>query len=117
MQIRAEVKPALWGAVGGAIALAVIGFGWGGWVTSASARDLVKKNSDSAVVDALTGICVTQFHLQTDASLKLDELKKLPSYEQGTYVDKGGWAKMPGSEAAVSGVATNCATKLVEAKA
>ena len=116
MQMRAEVKPALWGAVGGAVVLAIIGFGWGGWMTASSARDMVKKNSDGAVVAALADICVTQFHVQTDASMKLEELKKLPSYDQGTYVDKGGWAKMPGSEAAVSGVAANCASRLVEAK-
>ena len=53
MQMRAEVKPALWGAVGGAVVLAIIGFGWGGWMTASSARDMVKKNSDGAVVAAI----------------------------------------------------------------
>jgi GTP cyclohydrolase I-like protein len=38
MQIPAEVKPACWGAVGGAVALAIVGFMWGGWVTGGKAE-------------------------------------------------------------------------------
>ena len=32
-ETKAAVKPALWGAAAGAIALAIVGFNWGGWVT------------------------------------------------------------------------------------
>ena len=50
MKIPAEVKPALWGAVGGAILLAFIGFTWGGWMTGAQARDRAEKGASAAVV-------------------------------------------------------------------
>ncbi len=29
MQVPASVKPAIWGAIGGAVAAIIIGFGWG----------------------------------------------------------------------------------------
>ena len=112
MQMRAEVKPALWGAAGGAIALAIIGFGWGGWVTGASAAQFAKKNADSAVVAILSPICVKQFQAQADAPAKLEELKKISSYQQAGFVEKGGWATMPGSDTPIVGVAAGCATIL-----
>lgn len=112
MKIRPEVKPALWGAAGGAAALALIGFAWGGWVTGASAESLAKKNADSAVVAVLAPICVRQFNAQTDAVTKVAELTKLPTYEQASFVEKGGWATMPGSDTPIVGVARSCATIL-----
>jgi len=44
-----KIKPILWGAVGGAIALAVIGFNWGGWVTSGTAEARAKETAATAV--------------------------------------------------------------------
>ncbi len=38
MNIPIETKPALWGAAGGAVVLAIVGFSWGGWVTSSTAE-------------------------------------------------------------------------------
>jgi len=77
MNIPAEVKPALWGAVAGAVALALVGFWWGGWKTAASARDLVEAGSQKAVVVALAPLCVAKFNAQADAPAKLGALKKL----------------------------------------
>ena len=112
MNIRPEVKPALWGAAGGAIILAIIGFAWGGWVTGAKAREMSEKNADTAVISVLAPICAEQFRAQSDAAMKLEELAKLSTYEQGPFVEKAGWATMPGAETAVSGVARGCATIL-----
>ena len=38
MELPAEVKPALWGVAGGAVAAIVIGFAWGGWVTGGTSE-------------------------------------------------------------------------------
>jgi len=44
MNLPIETKPALWGVAGGAIAMAVIGFTWGGWVTgSRSVADATQR--------------------------------------------------------------------------
>jgi hypothetical protein len=112
MNIRPEVKPAFWGAAGGALVLAIIGFAWGGWMTGAKAREMAEKNADTAVVSVLAPICAQQFRAQGDAAAKLEELTKLSGYEQGPFIEKGGWATMPGAEMAVSGVARGCASIL-----
>ena len=57
MQVPSETKPALWGAAGGAVALAIVGFTWGGWMTNGTANKLADERADSAVVAVLTPIC------------------------------------------------------------
>ena len=68
-EMRAAVKPACWGAAGGAIALAIIGFTWGGWVTGGHAKTL----ADAAVTAALVPICADKF--QTVGAPALSTLK------------------------------------------
>ncbi len=109
MKIPMEVKPAAWGAIGGAVALAVIGFTWGGWVTGGSSADAARQSARTAVIAALAPICAMQFRDQTDAESKLAELKAERSYNQADYIINGGWATMPGSKAPVDGVADSCA--------
>ena len=64
------------------------------------------------MVGVLAPICAVQFRQQVDADTKLTELKALKSYEQPSYVEKGGWATMPGSKDPLTGVASACATIL-----
>jgi hypothetical protein len=116
MQIPPETKPAAWGAVGGAIALAVIGFSWGGWVTGGTAADKARQAASNAVIAALAPICVNKFEQQVNANASLAEMKKVSSWQQGSFIEKGGWATMPGATAADSGVARACAELLDKAK-
>jgi|SRR6266850_178303 len=116
MNIPPEVKPALWGAVGGAVALAIVGFTWGGWVTKGTAETQASQRANSAVVAALAPICVDKFRHATNATASLAELKKTNSWSQGAFVEKGGWATMPGSEQPDSSVARACAEKLGDLK-
>jgi hypothetical protein len=116
MRIPAEIKPAIWGAAGGAIALAILGFSWGGWVTGGTAEALAKQRASRAVVSALAPICVDSFQRQPDAAASLAELKKASSWQQGVYVEKGGWATMPGSSSADTAVAKACADTLASGK-
>ena len=57
MEINPGLKPALMGAAGGAIALAIVGFMWGGWVTGGTAEQTARTRADAAVVTALAPIC------------------------------------------------------------
>ena len=110
-----ETKPFLWGAVAGAVALAIVGFTWGGWVTGATAERLAGARADAATVAALTPICVTQFQAGPAARASLVTLKKIQSWEQAEYVSNGGWATMPGHTAAPSREhAAACAAALIK---
>ena len=117
MQVPSEIKPALWGAAGGAILLAIVGFTWGGWMTTNTANKLADQRADSAVVAILTPICVEKFRQNGDAPANLEALKKISSsWEQGNFVEKGGWATRPGASSPDYVLARACADKLVQAK-
>ena len=60
MQTPEWLKPGLYGAACGAIALAIVGFYWGGWVTGGTAAAMAATRSRADVVTALTAICVDQ---------------------------------------------------------
>ena len=38
-KLPAKTSPFLWGALAGAIALAIVGFNWGGWVTGGTSEN------------------------------------------------------------------------------
>jgi hypothetical protein len=114
MKIPVETKPALWGFAGGAVLSAIVGFTWGGWVTGSTAETSAAQRASAAVVVALAPVCVERFQRAADVSANLDALKKVDSWSQGDFIEKGGWATAPGSKASeqVSAVAKACATLL-----
>src|SRR5512145_344992 len=108
-KLPTQTKPFLQGAAVGAISLAIVGFGWGGWVTGGTAEKRAGGRADEAIVSALTPICVAQLRSRADAPARLAALKAVKNWEQGDYVGKGGWATMPGSTAEPNRqVATAC---------
>ena len=112
------IKPALYGALGGAIALAIVGFGWGGWVMGSTADARAKTSSQTAVVAALAPICASQFRQTPDAAAQQAVLVTKGYWEQKKLVEAGGWAKMPGSTDTdvPSGLAQACADLIVNLK-
>lgn len=111
-----ELKPILFGAVGGAVALAILGFTWGGWVTKGSAEAMAAKRGEAAMISALAPICASQFQLASDAATQQAEFAKKSTWDQTKLVEAGGWAKMPGSTEAQAGVAKACADMIVKLK-
>ncbi len=109
-----EIKPALFGAVGGGIVLAVIGFAWGGWVTGGTAEKMAEELAQKAVVARLAPICVEQFNQDSEKDQKLKELKESSSWERDDYVEKQGWATMPGEKNPDSKVADKCADLVIQ---
>ena len=97
------------GAAAGAIATLVIGFGWGGWVLGSTAEKTTADSTKMAVVAALAPICADKFQNEADAAANLESLKKEPSYKQVSFIEKGGWAVLPGNDKASDGVARACA--------
>jgi hypothetical protein len=92
-----QTSPFLWGAATGAVALAITGFSWGGWVTGGTAEKLAAARADEVMVASLVPICVAQFQRAPGAPARLVAFKEVKSWEQGDYVSTGGWATMPGS--------------------
>jgi hypothetical protein len=117
MKIPIETKPALWGIAGGAIAVAIIGFTWGGWVTASRAESDATVRTNTAVVSALAPFCVEKFQGSAGAAEKLAELKKADLWSRGDFVEKGGWATLPGQDKPdqVTAIARACAVTLAGA--
>lgn len=115
MNIPAQTKPALWGIAGGAAALAIVGFGWGGWTTESRAASTAHAEVTQAVVAALAPVCVDRFRHSADATANLAALRKVDTGLQGEFVEKGGWAAVPGNNSSerVAAVARSCAELLV----
>ena len=109
-----EIKPALFGAVGGGIVLAIIGFAWGGWVTGSTAQKMAEELAQKAVVARLAPICVEQFNQDSKKDQNLKELKKTDSWMRSDYVKKQGWATITGEKEPNDKVAAKCAELLVE---
>ena len=113
LRITPKVEAGFWGAIGGAAALAIVGFTFGGWVTGGKAAELARAQAEKAVVSALAPICVDNFRHAKNADENLGKLKAIGySWEKGTYVSQGGWATLPGSSEPNSGVAQACAEML-----
>ena len=102
------LKPGLLGAVVGAIALATVGFAWGGWVTGGTAANMVSKQARMDVVAALVPICVEQSRQDPQVVETLARLKDTSSYQRSNLLMEIGWATMPGSSAPDRDVARAC---------
>jgi hypothetical protein len=102
----------LQGAAAGAIVTLIVGFNWGGWVTGGTAKEMTERGSTAAVISALSPICVDKFQRSADATTNMTELRKVSSYQQGSFIEKGGWATLPGNDKADSAVASACANML-----
>lgn len=109
MRIPKNIGAFAWGAVSGAIVLAVVGFTSLGWVTGGTAAAAAR---DSKVA-ALAPICAERFRRQVDASAKIASLDTAKSWERDTVIEKSGFATMAGSKSPDSDVARACAEILL----
>jgi hypothetical protein len=114
MTLKLETRPVLFGAAAGAIALLVYGVAWGGWLDSGTADSAVKQQSEASSIAALVPACVAKFNADADVAVHAAALKAASSQEQGPYVEKGGWANVPGTITANSALARACADALTK---
>jgi len=106
------LKPALYGAAAGAVALAIVGFSWGGWVTGGSAERMAADKARHEVVAALVPICVEQSKLDPQAAETLAALKAANRYQRDELLMNAGWATMPGASDPNRSVASACMEQL-----
>ena len=108
MNIPEWLKPALYGAAAGAVALAIVGFSWGGWVTGGTAKQMAANQASLEVVAALAPICVEQSKQDPQVVDTLAQLRDAGSWQRSDMLMKAGWATMPGSSDPNRDVASAC---------
>jgi hypothetical protein len=103
-ETEGKIKYGVWGLIVGAVIAMIIGFAWGGWTTSGTTKTM----TEEAVLASQAAICVAQFMKQPNHEEKLKEFGEIDSWKRAEFVEKGGWAKMPGQKEADYGVARGC---------
>lgn len=112
-QTRPTKTFVFWFTVAAVVATMIVGFTWGGWVTSSTAETTAKAMAEDAVVHRLVPICVAAAQHDQASDKKLKELKDTGEWDRVEYVKKAGWATMPGDKDADPKVAEQCAKTLV----
>ncbi|MBI1779436.1 MAG: hypothetical protein HYR63_29235 [Proteobacteria bacterium] len=116
MNIAAWVKPTVWGAVLGAVAMSIVGFSAMGWVTASTAERVAKDRADSAVVVALVPFCVAKAQQDPDAK-KLATLRaEQSSYTRSQFVSDAGWANLTGPATPDWALVRECSDRLFGVK-
>ena len=112
MDIPTWTKPAFNGAVVGAVAMAVIGFSWGGWVTGGTSRKNSATETSSGIATALTPYCIEKSKADPLAPGVLVELKAAGTYARSGIVEKAGWATPLGAEKPNVELAKSCVLEI-----
>lgn len=102
------LKPGLYGATAGAVALAIVGFSWGGWVTGGKANEMAADLAKLEVVAALVPVCIQLSKDDPQVVETLARLKETTGYQQTEMLMKAGWATMPGSSDPNHRLANKC---------
>jgi len=102
-----------WSWIASVVVTMIIGFTWGGWVTGGTAQKMADVTGENAVVKRLAPVCVVQFNHDAQKTQKLKGLKETGTWEQAGYVEKQGWATMPGEPKPDSKVAGECVKLLL----
>lgn len=112
MSVPYWLKPAIFGGVGGAIAVSIIGFVWGGWVTGGSANNMAMTMSRESVVGAMVPVCLDMAQSDMDRAEKIATIKAAAAYQRRDAVMKTGWATMPGTDDPSRDLAQACLESL-----
>ena len=117
MNIPSGVKPGLWGAAAGAIAMSVVGFQYLGWTTATTSEKLAQDSASTAVVAALVPFCVVKAEADPNQATLVKFQAEQSSYSRSDIVMKAGWTSFNGKTSDNDALARACAEKLHVAKA
>jgi hypothetical protein len=112
MQIPVWLKPGLWGAACGAVAVAVVGFSQLGWTTQHTAEQMAQAQADTAVVAALVPFCVAKAQQDPNHATLTKFQTEQSSYSRSDLVMQAGWATVGGKTAPDNDLARACSEQL-----
>jgi hypothetical protein len=115
MNIPEWVQPAGLGAAVGAVALAVVGFSYAGWVTNSGKEKYSAAQSAERVAEALMPYCVDRSKSDPAAATVLAELKAATGYNRRGVLEKAGWATPIGADKPNALLAAACELELGKA--
>jgi len=96
--------------------MSVVGFAFMGWMLGSTAERNALMRADNAVATALAPVCAEKFMAQQGAETKRAALVSASSWDQRSQIEKGGWAKTPGTDKTDSTVVGACIAALTKSK-
>ncbi len=112
MKTVSWLKPGVYGAAIGAVALAVLGFSWGGWQTAGGAATRAQTASHDSVIAAMVPVCLDLAQSDPERSAKMETIRAASTYKQKDAVMSAGWATVPGAEKPDADIAKACLSAL-----
>jgi len=98
MTIPEWLKPGIYGVIIGGIAVSVLGFSWGGWVTGDGASKMATTMAQEEVVAALVPLCLEKSLADPDRVAILETIKSVSSFNRHKEIMAAGWATAPGGD-------------------
>jgi len=108
-----NLKPFIFGALASAVVVPVLGFTTLGWKLDAKAQTMAQAAAIAEVQKVLVPVCMAQFN--ADPKLAIHEAAfraEESAHPRTIYIEKGGWAKLPGQTQPLPGLAKSCANAL-----
>ena len=106
-------KPSIYGALGGAIAVSILGFTWGGWITSGNAQTMANNLAADEVTLAMVPVCLNMSATDPERTAKLAILQDVTRYSRSNAMMETGWATPPGSDTPNRDLADACLAGLM----
>jgi len=105
-----------WSIVGASVLTTIVGFTWGGWVTSGRASTMAELAVRNARANLVADMCVHNFVSSSDAAENLKALKAKSSWQREDFIKDGGWTTIAGINDPVANAADTCAAHLLNMK-
>ncbi len=101
-------KPGIYGALGGAAVVSILGFSLGGWTTSGNAEEMAKKLAIKEVTMAMVPVCLNNSAADPERAEKLAVLQEVTGFSRRKALMDTGWATQPGSDSPSRDLAQAC---------
>ena len=106
------LKPGIYGALVGAVAVSILGFTWGGWTTAGGAQEMADNFAAEQVTLAMVPVCLGLSKADAERASILATLQEASSFQRRTAMMETGWATMPGTDAPSRDLASACLAEL-----
>ncbi|GFE67312.1 hypothetical protein [Litoreibacter roseus] len=105
-------KPGIYGALGGAIPISILGFTWGGWTTNGSAQTMAQDMATEEVPLAMVSVCPDISAADPTHTEKPAFLQDRSGFGRRNAMMETGCATRPGSNAPDRDLADACSAGL-----
>jgi hypothetical protein len=105
-------KPSVYGAFVGAVSVSILGFTWGGWITSGGAQKMADNFAAEQVTSAMVPVCLGLSEADAERVEILATLREASSFQRRNAMMETGWATLPGADAPSRDLADACLAEL-----